>query len=133
MKSDGSVFPRVLAIGALTIALLAGCSRTTPDIQESTAKGLQTEVVTIARTASAGDLSGALAQLAALETALRQDTAAGTVTGNRSARIQAAIEIVRSDLQAQLAAQTPTPSPTPSVTPKQGNGKGDKGNGGNND
>ena len=131
MTRHGSIFARVLAVATLTLVLLSGCSRGASDIQPSTAKNLQTAVVTIAKSASSGNLTGALTQLTALESDLRQATAAGTVTGDRSARIQAAIEIVRSDIQAQLKSLAPTPSPSPpsaTPTPKDGHGKGDKGN-----
>ena len=128
MTGRRSRLPRALVV-ALVVAVLSGCAQTPTDISPSTAKELQSAVVTISQSASAGDLSGALTQLDALENTLRQKTAAGAITGDRSTRIEAAIEVVRSDLEAQIAALTPTPATDPTPTPTKGDkgGKGDNG------
>ena len=128
MTGRRSIFARVLVI-ALSVALLSGCSREASDLHPSTAKELQSAVVGVAQSAADGNLSGALAQLDALESSLRQETAAGAITGDRSARIEAAIEVVRSDLEERLAASTPTPTPSPTTPAKdeKGHDKGGKG------
>ena len=128
MTGRRSWLPRALVV-ALVVAVLSGCAQAPTDISPSTAKELQSAVVTISQSASAGDLSGALTQLDALENTLRQKTAAGAITGDRSTRIEAAIEVVRSDLEAQIAALTPTPAPEPTPTPTKSDkgGKGDHG------
>ena len=131
MTGRRSILPRALVL-TLVIAVLSGCAQEPSDISPSTAKELQSAVVTISQSASAGDLSGALTQLDTLENTLRQKTAAGAITGDRSTRIEAAIEVVRSDLEAQIAALTPTPAPDPTPTPTKGDkgGKGDNGDNG---
>ncbi|HEY5222367.1 MAG TPA: hypothetical protein VIJ18_04855 [Microbacteriaceae bacterium] len=118
---------RALAAVIVGVALLAGCTPQQPDFDAKTAEGLQATVLQIGDRASIGDFNGALTELNDLQTELRQDTAAGTVTGDRSTRIQAAIDLVRKDVEAKI----PTPAPTP-VPTKTSAGKHDSGGPGDN-
>jgi hypothetical protein len=89
-------------------------------------------VLAVADSSSGGDFTGALGRLVALQNALGDATAAGTVSATRSVQIQAAIDAVREDLQAKLApvpSVIPSPSPSPSVTPRDSVTPGDGGTG----
>ncbi len=97
----------------LAVAVLASCSSTPANLQESTAERLQSGVLEVATAAAAGDYVSAQAALAVVEADLLTATADGQVTAARSAEIQSAINLVKTDLADAIAASTPTPEPKP--------------------
>lgn len=115
---------RALATLVVGAALVSGCAPRHPDIAAKTAETLQASVLQVADRTAAGDFGGALTELNTLQTELRQETAAGRITGDRSIRIQAAIDLVRNDLEGKL------PAPTPADTSGGENNSNNKGGNG---
>ena len=98
----------------MAVALVvAGCATDKAALDPQTSQQWQSQVVTIAETAGAGDYATALESLAALEaeaTRARQD---GEISAERAAIIQQSIAAVRSDLE---AASTDPVAPAPEDT-----------------
>lgn len=97
----------------IVIALLSGCAGRSGDVEAATGRDLQNRVVAVAEAAAAGDTTGALSALDALEAQLAEAEASGSVSATRAESIRAAIAVVRSDLQP--AVETPAPSAEPTT------------------
>ncbi|KQV05204.1 hypothetical protein [Leifsonia sp. Root112D2] len=120
-------------LGIVAVVLLAstlsGCTATKAEIGTSVAKSLEASVMTVTKSAAAGDPAAALLALAALQTQLTRATASGAVSADRQARIQASIDLVRADLTAALPPK-PAPTITQTTAPSSNDGpdtKDDKG------
>jgi hypothetical protein len=98
---------------AVWAAVLAGCTGSTPSIEATAARQLQSSVVAIAQSAAAGNASQALARLDELSTAVQASTASGAITSERAAVIRAAIAKVHADLTAAIRSTPPTVTPSP--------------------
>ena len=125
MSVVGQVTARVVAVtcaAILVTAALTGCAPTEPGLDSAAASKMQESVSLVTEAAAAGDPTGALAALDALEAQLKEDTASGAISADRSARIQASIDLVRADLTAAL------PKPEPTQTEEDPGKSGDKGN-----
>lgn len=122
-----SRFRRALAAASVTLALtggLAGCAGQ-PDPTAEQAQEYRTQVVAIAEASAAGDYTGALAALDALQTEVDAAVADGSLDGDREQRIVDAIAVVRADLEAAIAAAaTPEPAPV-EESPAPDDGQGD--------
>lgn len=112
-------------LGVVAVVLLAstlsGCTATKAEIGTSVAKSLETSVMTVTKSAAAGDPAAALVALAALQAQLTRATASGAVSADRQARIQASIDLVRADLTAALPPK-PTATPTQPAPPSSDSG-----------
>jgi len=96
--------PQILITALATIALVAGCATTTPDIEPDVATTLQNQVVLVAEEAASGNHQAALDRLNDLQAELDEAKAAQTVQPARVDAIQAGIDAVRADLTVLIAA-----------------------------
>jgi hypothetical protein len=112
---------RALAVGAVVLGALAGCTPTPTDMAANAAKQLQSAVAAVTQSAAGGDIAGAITHLDGLERRLREATASGDITADRSAKIEASIALVRADLTAALPPPAPAPTVTAQVPPPGGN------------
>ena len=135
--------------GIIVVALLlTGCVGTNRPAVDVT-RDLQAGVVAVADAAAAGDASGGLNALDALEQRLAEEVLAASIDADTAAAIQNAITVVRADLTSMVVPEvTPTaPAIAPSAEPptgpdvvespestepgNNGNGNGKGGNNGN--
>lgn len=110
-----------LTMTVMVAALLSGCAPTKTDIGTSTAKSLEASVMSVTKSAAAGEPAAALSALAALQAQLTRATASGALSADRQARIQASIDLVRADLTAVLPPK-PTATPTQPAPPSSDSG-----------
>ena len=96
--------PQILITALATIALVAGCATTTPDIEPDVATTLQNQVVLVAEEAASGNHQAALDRLNDLQAELDEAEAAQTVQPARVDAIQVGIDAVRADLTVLIAA-----------------------------
>ena len=96
--------PQILITALATIALVAGCATTTPDIEPDVATTLQNQVVLVAEEAASGNHQAALDRLNDLQAELDEAKAAQTVQPARVDAIQVGIDAVRADLTVLIAA-----------------------------
>ena len=96
--------PQILITALATIALVAGCATTTPDIEPDVATTLQNQVVLVAEEAASGNHQAALDRLNDLQAELDEAEAAETVQPARVDAIQVGIDAVRADLTVLIAA-----------------------------
>ena len=96
--------PQILITALATIALVAGCATTTPDIEPDVATTLQNQVVLVAEEAASGNHQAALDRLNDLQAELDEAKAAETVQPARVDAIQVGIDAVRADLTVLIAA-----------------------------
>ena len=96
--------PQILITALATIALVAGCATTTPDIEPDVATTLQNQVVLVAEEAASGNHQAALDRLNDLQAELDEAEAAQTIQPARVDAIQVGIDAVRADLTVLIAA-----------------------------
>jgi hypothetical protein len=96
--------PQILITALATIALVAGCATTTPDIEPDVATTLQNQVVLVAGEAASGNHQAALDRLNDLQAELDEAEAAQTIQPARVDAIQVGIDAVRADLTVLIAA-----------------------------
>jgi hypothetical protein len=99
-----------IAMGAMA---LTGCQPAPAPMTQS-----QTLVVDTADQVAAGDTTGALASLDALEAEVAAQLASGEIDQAAADRIRAAVAVVRADLAALTTPATETPESTESTTPE---------------
>lgn len=116
MTRPGNRTRALFAAPLLVVALLGGCASPDAGLDADTGRELQQGVVLVADAAAAGDTTGAIAALDALEARLAEAEADGSVSASRLSEIRSAIATVRADLSpvVETPAATPTPTPTPS-------------------
>ena len=96
--------PQILITALATIALVAGCATTTPDIEPDVATTLRNQVVLVAEEAASGNHQAALDRLNDLQAELDEAEAAQTIQPARVDAIQVGIDAVRADLTVLIAA-----------------------------
>ena len=96
--------PLSLAVAALLLLPLAGCTAAPVDLHATTAEQLQTEILAISEASAAGDFADAQSLLTAMQANLRTAAASGQVSAERSASIQSAINLVQGDLTVEIDA-----------------------------
>ncbi|MBF4570453.1 hypothetical protein ITJ57_16930 [Plantibacter sp. VKM Ac-2880] len=118
MTRPGNRARVLFAAPLLVVALLGGCASPDAGLEADTGRELQQGVVLVADAAAAGDITGAIAALDALEARLAEAEADGSVSASRLTDIRAAIAAVRADLSPVVETPTPTPQPS-SVEPAE--------------
>ena len=93
-----------LALAAMLLLPLSGCSTDPVDLQAAAAQQFQAEVLAISEASAAGDFDNAQSLLSAMQDNLRTAAASGQVSAERSAAIQSAINLVRDDLTVEIDA-----------------------------
>lgn len=95
----------VTLIVLASVLVLSGCGAQSTDYSAHTARPLQQQVFSVAKSATAGQPNVSLTRLDELAASLKDARARGAVSDERYASIAAAIALVRSDLETALAAQ----------------------------
>ena len=93
-----------LAVAAVLLLPVTGCTAAPVDLQAVAAENLQSEILAISEASASGDFANAQSLLTALQSNLRTAAAAGQVSAERSASIQSAINLVREDLTVEIDA-----------------------------
>ena len=104
-SGSGYRMPAALLAGLLVAGALAGCGSPAPELGNSAARQLQTQVLAVSQAAAANDPAGSLKHLGELLTRLDAAAASGEVSFRRHQSIKASIDAVRADLVAQQAAE----------------------------
>ena len=82
----------------VTLAVLAGCARSAPDLADDAATRLQQDVLTVTQASAVGDLAAARAALDALTSTVTSGRESGEISAERQTEIEASIAAVSADL-----------------------------------
>lgn len=89
--------PAVVAL-VVTLAMLAGCARSAPDLADDAATRLQQDVLAVTQASAVGDLAAAHAALDALTSSVTSGRDSGEISAERQTEIEASIAAVSADL-----------------------------------